>query len=354
MYSWVPTGPPQQMQVRGGANVTAAGPLLWEVQQHVNDFVMQSIRLVSGVRGIEVQTRVGPLPASTSQSVTSRWSTAIRCNGTFTTDSNAFQRMTRRADASTLAQGRTYPVVGSVGVSNGSQAAALVSGRPVGATAVVSSDGGCAVEVMLHRRLIDSDHRGNDTTIIDDPMLLLVGETEGSVLDLQRERSMAHTALRNAPEVRFAAVVESRAKWLASHRSTWAPLATSLPDGVHLVSLGRLDETEEGSMSVGLRLQRLPGWEVGAVVDVAALLGGATGLNLTTPDFLLPVDQPPRYPWPCSGVPIKSRAAAEQRAVGASAAQARASESVSLAPTSISSMTASITLKASRTELGHD
>lgn len=150
---------------------------------------------------MELQARVGVLPDLGLHSATyaSRIATDLASESRFTTDDNFFQRMQRTANATGPApmQGNTYPLVGTAAIQDtttqgalpgaeGGQASthkhtttpteslALAVGRSVGVTAANG-----AITSMLHRRLlIKGEDRGNDTSVVDDPMDAVLGATE--------------------------------------------------------------------------------------------------------------------------------------------------------------------------------
>ena len=73
---------------------------------------------------------------------------------------NGFLRYVRTYNETVVKQGNMYPIVGGIAITNASTAA-IIPSRPVAGTA---RDG--TLEVLVHRRLIDGDKRGDDHTIL--------------------------------------------------------------------------------------------------------------------------------------------------------------------------------------------
>ena len=89
-----------------------------------------------------------------------------------------------------------------------------------------------ALEVLVHRRLIDEDLRGNDSTTIDHSFAIVLGDA--SRTEPLRSRS---ALFLSHPLQSHWLIVPNIAWWQAHAHTSIRPLAADFPPGVHLLGL---------------------------------------------------------------------------------------------------------------------
>ncbi|CAI8613491.1 unnamed protein product [Vicia faba] len=155
------------------------GPILDEVHQQLNPWVSQIMRIYKTKEHAEVEFTIGPIPVDDGigKEVITQFSTTMKSNKTFYTDSNGRDFIKRIRDFRTdwdlevnqRVAGNYYPVnLGIYMQDNGTEFSVLVD-RSVGGSSLVDGQ----VELMLHRRLLHDDARGvgeilNETVCIAD------------------------------------------------------------------------------------------------------------------------------------------------------------------------------------------
>ncbi|CAK8542739.1 unnamed protein product [Lathyrus sativus] len=155
------------------------GPILDEVHQQLNPWVSQIVRIYKSKEHAEVEFTIGPIPVDdgTGKEIITQFSTTMKTNKTFYTDSNGRDFIKRIRDFRTdwdlevnqPVAGNYYPVnLGIYMQDNGMELSVLVD-RSVGGSSLVDGQ----VELMLHRRLLHDDARGvgeilNETVCIAD------------------------------------------------------------------------------------------------------------------------------------------------------------------------------------------
>ena len=151
------------------------GNLTEEVHQVWSEWATAVYRLHKGQRFLEVEWTVGPIPIDTpwipndslpGKEVVMRYSTGLRSNGTFYTDSNGREMVKRQYNArgpsypklvvNEPVAGNYYPVNAMIAVQDKSaQLSVLTDVSQAGSSQMDGS-----IELMVHRRLQIDDNRG--------------------------------------------------------------------------------------------------------------------------------------------------------------------------------------------------
>ena len=132
------------------------------------DWIWQVTRIQSDASYIEIEYHVGPIPINDNRGkeIVTRYSTPIRTNGEFYTDSNGREFQKRRRnfrptwdlDVFEPVAGNYYPVNAAIYVEDSTAAFAVMVDRSQGGSSLV--DG--SIEIMVQRRTLADDSRGVD------------------------------------------------------------------------------------------------------------------------------------------------------------------------------------------------
>jgi lysosomal alpha-mannosidase len=248
VYTFVPKSSEGLTPKVPQTKVTASGPLVWEVQQVINEYINHSIRLYKSMdavnfdlssQQVEWQTNIGPLPESFPMSVTSKFSTGVRNNQQVKTFSQGYFPMIREYNKAVPLQGNFYPLVHKVAIGDAAVEVSVVTQRPMGVAG--SSEG--ALEMNLHRRIpLLTDPRGNDATIMKDHIRLGVFSkgkqnqlfSDPSIMTDRMSASLSHP-------LKLALVnIESGdlPKWREDCKQEWSGIRLNpFPQEVRLLSL---------------------------------------------------------------------------------------------------------------------
>ncbi|EGD75153.1 hypothetical protein PTSG_06807 [Salpingoeca rosetta] len=298
VYDFTPDGTSTSLWPARPTLVSVAnGPIVWEQTATLSGDMYVSFRLYNASlvdetqRSLQVQTHTGVMTSASSGSMLMRVSTDVKSGTAFFTDNNAFQRKHRTFDSSLPYSGNFYPVVGAAIVTDanttarprahrdsdsGGFALSLAASRP---TAVTSPASG-ALEMMLHRRIMDLDLRGNDSSVMDD--VVLVTLAPASVV---QARAAKMSTLHLLP-----VTVHAVSGRVTPKVATFAPMPKALPDGVHLLDVRlRGSGFDEG---VGMWLQGLAGLD-GGKVDPSEVLPclSTRDWERTSLDFRLSINE---------------------------------------------------------------
>eukprot|EP01147_Barroeca_monosierra_P010842 gene10842-2918_t len=243
--------------------IVANGPIVWEVSIQLNGSTFVSLRLLNAslsprlFKTLQIQTFTGELPSNSSGSLLLRLSTDINSSIDFFTDSNAFQRKKRSFSSNIPYSGNFYPLVGSAHISDTNRSLSLIAERP---TSITSPQAG-TLEMMLHRRIMDDDLRGNDSNIMDDTVLATIGST------VSVSRTSARMSIIHMTPLNVHAVPSSE----KPPRPYVSPTTEMLSENVHLLDIRR-----KADGGYGLWLQGLTG-TTGGTVNLTNILGGFKG-----------------------------------------------------------------------------
>ncbi|VDO92022.1 unnamed protein product [Soboliphyme baturini] len=151
--------------------VKSEGIWVQEMRQKFAPWLSQVVRLYENSSFIEMEWTIGPIPIDdgVSKEIASRFSSKIKSNGTFFTDSNGRQLIKRvrnfqptyEYNDSEPVAGNYYPVTRMVYLMDDSVQMVVLTDRSQG---VSSLQDGC-IEILLHRRLLYDDHFGVDEAL---------------------------------------------------------------------------------------------------------------------------------------------------------------------------------------------
>ncbi|XP_024378993.1 alpha-mannosidase At3g26720 isoform X1 [Physcomitrium patens] len=142
------------------------GPLVEEVHQQFSPWASQVIRVYKNAEQAEVQFTVGPIPIddSNGKEIVTKFTTPLRTEKTFYTDSNGRDFLKRVRDfrpdwnleVKEPVAGNYYPLNLGIYMKDSETDVSVLVDRALGAAS--TADG--QLEIMLHRRLLYDDHRG--------------------------------------------------------------------------------------------------------------------------------------------------------------------------------------------------
>lgn len=227
-------------------------------------WVKQATRLLTGRPYIEIEYTVGPIPIDDlrGKEIVARYTTSIKSNGVFFTDSNGreFLKRTRNKrptwalEAYEPVAGNYYPVNAAIYVEDSEAAMSVLVDRSQGGSSL--ADG--SVELMVHRRTLKDDGRGvdeplNETTggmtahppyghatrqgegvVIRGTHRLMIGNGTGGA-------ALARSAMDDVfaePKVFLGSTLSS--KRVSFRHASFTALQRALPPNVMLITLARL------------------------------------------------------------------------------------------------------------------
>lgn len=164
-YIFRPNGTLQHLG--GNIDVTVIeGSIVKEIHQKFNDWISQVIRIYEDKSYVEFEWLVGPIPVDdmVGKEVVSKFSSNIKSNGVFYTDSNGRDMLKRerfaREDFDAIfnetESSNYYPVTASIAIEDSKIRMAVLNDRAQGGSSL--SDG--SIELMVHRRLLRDDAFG--------------------------------------------------------------------------------------------------------------------------------------------------------------------------------------------------
>lgn len=156
-----------------------SGPLYDEVHQKINSWIYQITRVYKEKEHAEVEFTVGPIPIDDGigKEVVTKFSTTMKSNKTFYSDSNGRDFLERirdyRADwdleVNQPIAGNYYPINLGIYMKDNSSEFSILVDRSVGGSSILDGQ----LELMVHRRLLFDDGRGvaealNETVCVGD------------------------------------------------------------------------------------------------------------------------------------------------------------------------------------------
>ncbi|XP_039250452.2 lysosomal alpha-mannosidase-like [Styela clava] len=240
-------------------------PLVQEVVQKFSDWAWQVVRLYSGVRYIEAEWTIGPIPFEDGygKEFISRFYFPLQTNGEFYTDANGREILKRKKDFRptwTLNQsepvaGNYYPVNSRIYTNDTKTQFTILTDRSQGGSSLFNG----TLELMMHRRLFGDDAKGvgeplNETGQFDDG--LIVRGKHFILVDSLSDAAKHHRLL--AEEIYMSPLVSFYANVSTNDRRSFesfpkSALTKSLPKNVHLLTLST--ETSDGSVLIRLEHQ---------------------------------------------------------------------------------------------------
>uniref|UniRef100_A0AC35FAW4 Alpha-mannosidase n=1 Tax=Panagrolaimus sp. PS1159 TaxID=55785 RepID=A0AC35FAW4_9BILA len=236
------------------------GKYIQEVRQTINEWVTQTIRLISNQNYIEFDWIVGPIfkeeKNATGREIISRYSVkGLKNNGIFYTDSNGRQlikRIRNSAEFYTFEKtepisGNYYPIPSRIIISDDKTQLSILTDRSQGGTSLTDGN----VELMLHRRMYDDDSFGVEEPL-DEPgndkrglvargrqWLILEPKTKNS----QKEQRKSAMELFHFPIISYAPIT-SQSKYRSIALTEFSGLYKSLPENIHLLTLKQLSPSQ--------------------------------------------------------------------------------------------------------------
>ncbi|CAF3610103.1 unnamed protein product [Rotaria sp. Silwood1] len=271
-----------------------------------NEWTSQEIRLYDGVRNIEIEWIVGPIPIEDNigKEIIMRYDTDIQSNRTFYTDANGREVLERKRDyrpswnytVYESVSGNYYPIPSRIWIKDNQRQLIILTDRSEGGSSM--HDG--SIELMLHRRTLYDDSLGVGEPINETAYgkgLVVCGK-HYLLLETPESRASYHrsTAQRlfMSPIGTYALPKVPYANYSNSYRQTWSALTEPLPYNIHLLTLDQLsskvyliriehyfelNEDTTFSKEVQVDLQILFN-RLGKIIDFVELtLGGNLPLN---------------------------------------------------------------------------
>jgi lysosomal alpha-mannosidase len=236
------------------------------MRQTFGPWVTQIIRLYQGKPYVEFEWTIGPIPCSDgiSREIITRYDSDINNNGTFFTDANGRQIMTRQFDFQPTypyqshepISGNYYPINSRIFIRDVSKQMTILTDRSEGGSSL--ADG--SIEVMIHRRDLYDDGFGvgeplNETgadgrglVVTGRHWLLLTTPQNGA----RRHRTYAQEMFYQ-PLFTFSPVDETFDSYMNSFKTSFAALTKSLPYNVNFLTLSPWN----GESTVLVRLEHL-------------------------------------------------------------------------------------------------
>nr|CAI5853429.1 unnamed protein product [Callosobruchus analis] len=242
--------------VSPSANITVfKGPLVNEVHQVFNDWVSQIVRIYKEERYIEFDWLVGPIPIIPGKEVITRYTTPLKTNNEFYTDSNGREMLKRvrnarptwKLDLQEPIAGNYYPVTSKIVLTDGDLELAVLTDRAQGGTSLEDGE----VELMLHRACLHDDGFGVGEALLEEAFqrglvargshYLILGNKNTSNPDgktaAAQERDLAQQKLLSA----WTFLSESQGltfeQYKAKYRMQFSGLKKSLPENVQILTL---------------------------------------------------------------------------------------------------------------------
>ncbi|KAF6169657.1 hypothetical protein GIB67_004049 [Kingdonia uniflora] len=256
------------------------GPVLDEVHQQINAWISQITRVYKGMEHAEIEFTVGPIPIDDGigKEVTTQFTTTMKTNKTFYSDSNGRDFVERIRDYRTdwdlevnqPVAGNYYPVNLGVYVQDNMTELSVLVDRSVGGSSIVDGQ----IELMLHRRFLHDDIRGvgevlNETVCILDECkgLTIKGKIYFRIDPVGKGAKWRRSVGQEIYSPFLLAFSEQDGNnWTSSHLPTFSGVDSfySLPDNVAMITLQELLDGK-----VLLRLAHL--YEVGEDEDLSVM-----------------------------------------------------------------------------------
>ncbi|XP_012271344.1 lysosomal alpha-mannosidase isoform X1 [Orussus abietinus] len=264
------------------------GPLVQEIHQTINDWVSQVLRIYNMGKQIEFHWLVGPIPVGDKigKELVSRYSSNLKSEGTFYTDSNGREmikrlrnyRPTWQVKLAEPVSGNYYPVTSKIYLEDPKQGLRLnvLNDRAQGGTSMQDGE----LELMLHRRLLSDDAFGVGEALNEEAFgkglvargthyIFGASTTDKDNLVLEEKTLALKLALQPWTFV-SPAVNLTYDEWKKFYKMTSAGEVKALPPNVHILTL---EPWKEGTIL--LRLEHL------FEVNEAQQLSQPVTLNIT-------------------------------------------------------------------------
>ncbi|XP_023318565.1 lysosomal alpha-mannosidase isoform X1 [Trichogramma pretiosum] len=270
------------------------GPLVEEIHQIINDWVSQVIRIYNGKNYVEFNWLVGPIPVNdkTGKEVITKYSSNLKTNSEFYTDSNGRDMLKRKLNYRPTwdlrlqepISGNYYPVTSKISIEDKSNQLRLsaLTDRAQGGSSLEEGE----LQLMLHRRLLSDDAFGvgealNESAygqgLVARGQHFLLGGSMAELDQLLLEEKEIATELALRPWIFVSPTEDSFEEWNKNYRMKSNDLIGKLPKNVKILTLEPWKEGE-----VLLRLEHLfekdesPKYSVPASVDLKELFSTFT------------------------------------------------------------------------------
>ena len=240
------------------------GAIVQEVHQQFSDWASQIVRIYKGQSDVEIEWTIGSIPVDDGvpKEIINRIVTQVASQSTFYTDSNGRQTLQRKLNyrptwdlqVTEPVSGNYYPINSHIYLTDSGQdqVVALINDRSQGGTSLRDGE----LELMIHRRLLDDDHKGVGEALNEheqEPDLPIRGPglpargTHYLVVDAQLNgrhpmsliRPMAQQLFMK-PWLSFAVTDFTYTKWknnFAMKKSGLRKGSSALPDNIHILTL---------------------------------------------------------------------------------------------------------------------
>ncbi|KAJ8675630.1 hypothetical protein QAD02_011416 [Eretmocerus hayati] len=275
-----------------GKFVIFKGPLVEEIHQTINEWVSQVIRIYNGQNYVEFDWLVGPIPIQDKigKEIVTKYSSNIKNNGEFYTDSNGREMLKRKLNyrptwdltLSETISGNYYPVTAKISIENQSDKLRLsaLTDRAQGGSSLKEGE----LELMLHRRLLSDDAFGvgealNESAygegLVARGQHYLIGGSLTNLDELILQEKELATQLALRPWITVTPVSDSFNEWSEYYKMRSDSMFGKLPKNIRIMTLEPWKEGE-----VLLRLEHLfetnesPKYSVPVDIDLKELLAG--------------------------------------------------------------------------------
>ncbi|XP_020290943.1 lysosomal alpha-mannosidase [Pseudomyrmex gracilis] len=254
------------------------GPVVQEIHQTINEWVSQIVRIYPEEEHIEFDWLVGPIPVKDKigKEIVTRYSSNLKTNGVFYTDSNGREMLKRvrnyrptwDLELEEPISGNYYPITSKIAIKDEEKQLKLnvLNDRAQGGSSL--EDG--AIELMLHRRLLKDDAFGvgealNETAfgeglVVRGTHYLFGGKVKNADEFVLKEKELA---LKLALYPWILGTVFKPTDLENEFTSSYSGLTKSLPPNVHILTL---EPWKDGT--VLLRLEHI--FEVGEAERLSA------------------------------------------------------------------------------------
>uniref|UniRef100_A0A1I8QD07 Alpha-mannosidase n=1 Tax=Stomoxys calcitrans TaxID=35570 RepID=A0A1I8QD07_STOCA len=229
------------------------GELVEEVHQKFNEWISQVVRVYKESRHAEFEWMVGPIPVEDNigKEIITRFSSDIKSEGIFYTDSNGREMIKRLKDHRDTwrvkllehTAGNYYPVTTKIALEDEHTRMAILTDRAQGGSSL--SDG--ALELMIHRRLLHDDAFGVDESLNETAFgqglvargthYLIVGPSQldqsPTTQSLERFTQLEKTL---APWRFFSETNYSYSEWSDQFTNIFTGMSVNLPRHIHLLT----------------------------------------------------------------------------------------------------------------------
>ena len=280
------------------ARLVSNGPVVWEVQHSVGEWVTAVTRLWAGSAAIEVEYTVGPIPIQDGlgKEVVHRISTNVQSGDKWSTDSNGRAMQLRQRNhrpswtlnVTNPIAGNYYPVNAALRIEEhgvNARALSMLNDRSQGGSSLQSGQ----AELMVHRRMLVDDGRGVGQALNESGLsgqglivrgrhwLLVTSASTAAVATREQQQ-----AVYFAPMVKLAPTQGlSPQQWAAKFAVQRAGVSAALPRNVHLLTV---DPANYGPGRALVRLAHLYAVGEDAAMSAPANVSLAnlfTGLTIT-------------------------------------------------------------------------